>query len=506
MSFFTLPISGTSTSVGEMGAGFSHASGRTTGSPCVKEEEEGAIRAKEGGQKKSKKGSNRRQSQCITGPNAHRPYACLEPGCGKSFTRRYTLQEHIKTHTGEKPYVCPEPGCNSKFSTSGNLSRHKKVHLNAQRVAAGSNTHESSSSSSKGKGSSSNSISLDHHSLSHHHHHSHRKSSSTSRPLTKHSSTSPPSRPTTTPLPHRSRFLCQEDGCDKHFANPGNLQRHLKKCHHQPRPLAPTTISLTSANKSTMFVETSPQPSDVPSPFLTIPHSRTRTTATVGNKKRFREESDGHGYHHHEESGGNNNAASVVDSMFGSISPSRSFHELDSPTAFFNDLIRHHSVASRHYDHEPPHLSSAYHHSSNHHPATASNHHDVDSFFLPTYGKKTTGSETLPVAGVSHDHLEHALDHHHASLSKISSMDLLEAIEAEAFVESCLSLETYHDHHDHHHHQTTGEEESCERSRVGDASVGLKKNTPPGHQFQVPEPRPATTVILRTDVQAALMA
>lgn len=57
-----------------------------------------------------------------------RPFACSEPGCGRRFSRKFTLGEHTKTHTGERPYRCPLPECAKRFSTSGNLARHKRLH------------------------------------------------------------------------------------------------------------------------------------------------------------------------------------------------------------------------------------------------------------------------------------------------------------------------------------------------------------------------------------------
>ena len=64
--------------------------------------------------------------------NPDRPFACNELNCGKRFNRRFTLSEHMKTHTGARPYVCAEPGCGKKFSTSGNLARHKRMHTGAK--------------------------------------------------------------------------------------------------------------------------------------------------------------------------------------------------------------------------------------------------------------------------------------------------------------------------------------------------------------------------------------
>uniref|UniRef100_A0A8C4RJY3 Zinc finger protein 354A-like n=1 Tax=Erpetoichthys calabaricus TaxID=27687 RepID=A0A8C4RJY3_ERPCA len=53
-----------------------------------------------------------------------KPHCCLE--CGKSFSRKDSLQNHRRIHTGEKTYCCPD--CGMLLSKRSDLLRHRRIH------------------------------------------------------------------------------------------------------------------------------------------------------------------------------------------------------------------------------------------------------------------------------------------------------------------------------------------------------------------------------------------
>ncbi|CAH8632569.1 unnamed protein product [Schistosoma rodhaini] len=54
-----------------------------------------------------------------------RKYHCTYPGCEKSYTRRFQLNQHILTHIITGPISCDAPNCSMKYFSEEDLKRHK---------------------------------------------------------------------------------------------------------------------------------------------------------------------------------------------------------------------------------------------------------------------------------------------------------------------------------------------------------------------------------------------
>jgi len=55
-------------------------------------------------------------------------FQCPVPGCGSTFTRRFNLRGHLRSHTEERPYVCEWPGCKKGFARQHDCKRHQALH------------------------------------------------------------------------------------------------------------------------------------------------------------------------------------------------------------------------------------------------------------------------------------------------------------------------------------------------------------------------------------------
>lgn len=46
--------------------------------------------------------------------------------CGKTFSRKFILETHMRAHIGETPFLCKE--CGKEFSQYSDLKRHMRIH------------------------------------------------------------------------------------------------------------------------------------------------------------------------------------------------------------------------------------------------------------------------------------------------------------------------------------------------------------------------------------------
>ncbi|KAI0695452.1 hypothetical protein BC835DRAFT_1273266 [Cytidiella melzeri] len=55
-------------------------------------------------------------------------FRCPVPGCGSTFTRRFNLRGHLRSHTEERPFICEWPGCGKGFARQHDCKRHQALH------------------------------------------------------------------------------------------------------------------------------------------------------------------------------------------------------------------------------------------------------------------------------------------------------------------------------------------------------------------------------------------
>jgi hypothetical protein len=55
-------------------------------------------------------------------------YLCPIAGCSSTFTRKFNMQGHVRSHMRTKPFRCDKPDCDKSFARSYDRNRHVKLH------------------------------------------------------------------------------------------------------------------------------------------------------------------------------------------------------------------------------------------------------------------------------------------------------------------------------------------------------------------------------------------
>ena len=225
-----------------------------------------------------------------------RPWLCPEEGCGKSYGRQEHLTRHMRSHTGERPYACDFPGCSMAFGTSHHLKRHRELHTQEGKpfkctVVPGCTAaftkrsrllaHEARHLGKKACPCTVDGCSEAFDYPSQLREHTQRKHSAPSREprfVCGHTDVASGKAPCLkafhkaselrhhrlTEHPAVTRFVCEEEGCERSFERKTQLQAHHRKCHASGAALAArTTFSCPDPQCAKIFtkkVRRRPQP------------------------------------------------------------------------------------------------------------------------------------------------------------------------------------------------------------------------------------------------------
>ena len=146
----------------------------------------------------------------------YRPYKCEFPGCSKRYSILSRYQVHLRTHEGKKPFLCQI--CNKSFNEKGNLKTHLRFHSEKRPFKCSFCTK-----CYKTNGHLKDHIEIQHKKIKKYMCETCEKRFGRISTLKAHIRTHTGER----------NFKCKIEGCNKYFAEKGNMEihykRHLKK-------------------------------------------------------------------------------------------------------------------------------------------------------------------------------------------------------------------------------------------------------------------------------------
>ena len=146
----------------------------------------------------------------------NRPFKCKYPGCNKEYSIESRYEVHLRTHKGEKPFICKI--CKKAFNEKGNLKTHLRFHSEKRPFKC-----QYCQKSYKINGHLKDHIDIQHNLIKKY------ACKFCSKKFGRISTLNAHIRTHT----GEKNFKCKIEGCNKYFAEKGNMeihyQRHLKK-------------------------------------------------------------------------------------------------------------------------------------------------------------------------------------------------------------------------------------------------------------------------------------
>lgn len=79
-----------------------------------------------GHKRKTRRGQLQKNENVEEKPESTKTFACVQPGCPRTFSSRFKLVRHILIHSGDRPFQCTS--CGRRFHRKDHLKNHLQVH------------------------------------------------------------------------------------------------------------------------------------------------------------------------------------------------------------------------------------------------------------------------------------------------------------------------------------------------------------------------------------------
>lgn len=162
--------------------------------------------------KKNFSTSGNLRNHILTIHQNYRPFICSYPGCTKKYSIESRYQVHLRTHSGKKPFTCQI--CFKSFNEKGNLKTHLRFHSELRPYKC-----DKCNKSYKTNGHLKDHIEIQHNMVKKYICNICKKKFGRISTLKAHDRTHTGEK----------KFKCEVEGCNKWFAEKGNMKIHYKR-------------------------------------------------------------------------------------------------------------------------------------------------------------------------------------------------------------------------------------------------------------------------------------